>query len=170
MSLLDTLEGKSEYVIREAHAQFKNVGVLCSFGKDSVTLLHLISKAFPFGKVPFKVIHIDTGLKFPEIYEFREYIKKYYDLDLIIAKNERAWKTTSPEKDRFECCMERKTNALKQVIKKYKFDAVMAAIRRDELAERGVERFFSPRKEGKWEIIRGIRCLELYKKRKYTSK
>ena len=152
--MLDELEEKSIFVIREAHAQFKNVGVLCSFGKDSVTLLHLISKAFPMGKNPFKVIHIDTGLKLPEIYEFRDHVRECYDIDLIIAKNEEAWERTSPEKDKFECCMERKTNALKKVIEEYKFDGIMAAIRRDELAERGIERFFSPRKNGKWEIIR----------------
>ena len=99
-------------------------------------------------------MHIDTGLKIPEIYKFRDYIKDYYNLDLIVAKNEEAWSRTSPEKDRFECCMERKTNALKMAIKKYKFDGIMAGIRRDELAERGIERFFSPRKEGKWEVIR----------------
>jgi len=152
--MLDELEENSIFIIREAYAQFKNVGVLCSFGKDSITLLHLISKSFPMDKNPFKVIHIDTGLKLPEIYEFRDYIKKCYDLDLIIAKNEEAWKRTSPERDKFECCMERKTNALKKVIEEYKFDGIMAAIRRDELAERGIERFFSPRKNGKWEIIR----------------
>jgi sulfate adenylyltransferase subunit 2 len=148
------LEQKSIYVIREANAQFKKIGVLCSFGKDSIVLLHLIKKAIPYGDIPFDIIHIDTELKIPEIYEYREKIKKEYGLSLIVAKNEKGIKRTSPDKDRFKCCMERKTNALKNILSKNKYDAVMLAIRRDELAERGVERFFSPRKEGKWEIIR----------------
>ena len=153
MALIDELESKSIYVIREAKAQFKNVAILSSFGKDSTTLIHLVSKAFPFG-IPFPVVHIDTGVKFPEIYEFRDKLKDQYGFELIIAKNEGGIRRTSPEKDRFECCMERKTNALKKAIAEYGFDALMLAIRRDELPERGIERFFSPRKEGNWEIIR----------------
>lgn len=152
-SLLRELEEKSIFVIREAYAQFKNPAILSSFGKDSTTLIHIASKAFPF-KFPIPVVHIDTGLKFKEIYEFRDKMKDKYGFELIIAKNEEGIKNTSPNKDRFECCMERKTNALKKAIAEYGFDALILAIRRDELPERGIERFFSPRRGGNWEIIR----------------
>jgi len=150
--LLKSLEQKSIYVLREAKAQFKNPALLCSFGKDSTTLVHITSKAFP--KFPFPVLHLDTELKFSEIYEFRDKLQKIYGFELIIAKNEEGIRTTSPEKDRFECCMKRKTEALKMAIKEYGFDALILAIRRDELPERGIERYFSPRKEGKWEVLR----------------
>ncbi|RLC81985.1 MAG: sulfate adenylyltransferase [Chloroflexi bacterium] len=152
--MIKELEQESIFIIREAKSQFKNVGVLCSFGKDSVTLLHLISKAFPFKEIPFKIFHIDTELKLPEIYKFKEEIAQIYDIDVITVKNEEGIKNTSPSKDRFSCCMERKTKALQIALKTYKLDAIMTAIRRDELAERGIERFFSPRKKGKWEILR----------------
>jgi len=66
---LQDLEKRSITIIREAKAQFKNLGVLWSTGKDSTTSLQLCKKAF-FGKIPFPVIHIDTSYKFPEIYEF----------------------------------------------------------------------------------------------------
>jgi len=71
MDYLDELENKSIYIIREAYYQFKNIAALWSIGKDSTTLVWLIRKAF-FGKIPFPLVHIDTGHKFPEMYEFRE--------------------------------------------------------------------------------------------------
>jgi len=95
---LSTLERKSISLIREARAQFKNLGVLWSTGKDSTANVWLCKKAF-FGRVPFPVIHIDTGRKFPEIYEFRDKVAKEWNLDLVIAKNEEALrKGMSPEK------------------------------------------------------------------------
>jgi len=152
MGLLDELESKSIFVLREAKAQFKNPAILCSFGKDSTTLVHITSKAFP--TFPFPVVHIDTGVKFPEIYEFRQKLQEIYGFELLIAKNLEGIKSTSPEKDRFECCMKRKTEALKMVLAEYGFDALILAIRRDELPERGIERFFSPRRKGNWEVLR----------------
>jgi sulfate adenylyltransferase subunit 2 len=153
---LNELEEKSIFIIREAYAQFKRLAVLWSTGKDSTTTLWLCRKSF-FGKIPFPVIHIDTSYKFPEIYEFRDRIAKEWKLKLIIARNEEALKKgTSPKTTScFNCCTALKTEALKQVIKKYKFDALILSIRRDEHAMRNVERYFSPRdKEFKWHIIR----------------
>jgi len=88
-SYLQELEKRSITIIREAKAQFQNLATLWSTGKDSTTTIWLCKKAF-FGKIPFPVIHIDTGYKFPEIYEFRDKIAKEWDLDLVIAKNEGA--------------------------------------------------------------------------------
>ena len=154
--MLKDLESKSIYIIREVKAKFRNPAVLWSTGKDSTCVLHLIKKAF-FGKVPFPVIHIDTGMKFPEIYEFRDRIAKEWNLNLIVAKNEDALKKgVSPKtREKFECCHLLKTEALKMVIKKYGFDAIIVAIRRDEHSMRNVERFFSPRDENfKWHIVK----------------
>ena len=71
MSHLNDLESKSIFIMREAYEKFENLALLWSIGKDSTTLLWLAKKAF-FGKIPFKVVHIDTGYKFDEIYKFRQ--------------------------------------------------------------------------------------------------
>ncbi len=147
MEYLDKLENQSIYIIREAYAQFKNVAMLWSIGKDSTTLLWLIRKAF-FGKIPFPVVHIDTSYKFKEIYEFRDKYAKQWGLNLIIAKNQSALERgVGPDKGKFECCTELKTNALKQIIARYDFKALYLAIRRDEHGIRAKERIFSPRDE-----------------------
>lgn len=148
---LSDLERKSISMIREAKAQFKNMAVLWSTGKDSTAAVWLCRKAF-FGKIPFPVIHIDTGYKFPEIYEFRDTIAKDWNLDLIVARNEVAMKEDmSPEKGKLDCCTQLKTEALKDLIKEREFDALVLAIRRDEHGIRAKERYFSPRdEEFKW--------------------
>ena len=144
---LEELEKKSIAIIREAKAQFKNPAVLWSTGKDSTATVWLCKKAF-LGKIPFPVIHIDTSYKFPEIYEFRDEIAEEWSLNLIIAKNEKALKQgMSPEKGRLECCTALKTEALKSLIKKRGFDALILAIRRDEHGIRAKERRYSPRDE-----------------------
>jgi sulfate adenylyltransferase subunit 2 len=144
---LKRLENQSIYIIREAYAQFRNVAMLWSIGKDSTTLLYLIRKAF-FGKIPFPIVHIDTTYKFKEIYEFRDRYAKKWKLNLIIAKNEEAIKNgVGPKRGKFRCCTELKTNALKIAIKKYGFKALYLAIRRDEHGIRAKERVMSPRDE-----------------------
>lgn len=146
-SYLQELEKKSIAIIREAKAQFKNPAVMWSTGKDSTATVWLCKKAF-FGEIPFPVIHIDTSYKFPEIYEFRDKIAKEWNLNLIIAKNEKALKEgMSPKKGRLKCCTELKTKALKDLIKERQFDALILAIRRDEHGIRAKERYYSPRDE-----------------------
>lgn len=147
MNHLDKLESQSIFIIREAYAQFRNVAMLWSIGKDSTTLLWLIRKAF-YGKLPFPIMHIDTTYKFKEIYEFRDKYAKEWGLNLIVARNEEALKRgVSPRKGKFECCTELKTNALKTALAQYKFKALYLAIRRDEHGIRAKERIFSPRDE-----------------------
>jgi len=154
INILEKFVQKSITIIREARACYKNIGVLFSTGKDSVCLLDLIRKSFPEGRIPFKVIHLDTGEKFPEIYEFRDKLAEEWGFELIVARNEEGIKNTSP-KNPFECCMARKTENLKKVIEKYGFDAIMVGIRRDEHYIRNLERYFSPRdKEGRWKLLR----------------
>ena len=144
VNYLDYLEAKSIYLIREAYRKFKDdLAALVSWGKDSTTMLYLVRKAF-FGEVPIKVLHIDTGYKFKEIYEFRDKLVREWNLNLIIAKNEEALRQgMNPEKGRFNCCNALKTEALKQAIKKYNLKALLAAIRRDEHGIRAKERYVS---------------------------
>ncbi len=146
MDHLTSLENKSIFIIREAYYRFKNIAMLWSIGKDSTTMLWLCRKAF-FGKIPFPVIHIDTGYKFPEIYRFRDEYAKKWDLDLIIGKNEEQIKNgMGPSKGaKLDCCNELKTNALKATIAEHGFKALLLGIRRDEHGIRAKERVFSPR-------------------------
>lgn len=164
---LNEKENKTLHIIREASNQFKNIAILWSCGKDSTALLHLVRKAF-FGKVPFPVIHIDTGVKFPEMYEFRDRVAKEWSLNLIIARNEEAMKEgVSYEKGRMDCCTRLKTDALKSVMDRENFDALLLAIRRDEHGIRAKERVFSPRDQKfqwdynnqppeMWDLFRGV--------------
>jgi len=145
MNYLEELENQSIYIIREGYSRFKKIALLWSVGKDSTTLLWLARKAF-FGKIPFPVIHLDTGYKFKEIYRFRDKYAKKWKLDLIISKNKKALeKGMSPKKGKLVCCTELKTNNLKNLIRKKRFEALYLAIRRDEHGIRAKERFFSPR-------------------------
>ena len=145
MDYLDSLEDKSIYIIREAYSRFKDIGLLWSIGKDSTTLLWLCRKAF-FGNIPFPVIHIDTSYKFKEIYSFRDVYAKRWKLELSISKNAQALKAgMSPVKEKFACCNELKTEALKQTLEKLSLKALFLGIRRDEHGIRAKERYFSPR-------------------------
>jgi len=150
------LISKTEYIIRQANSEFKKPAVMWSTGKDSTTMLSLIRDTF-MGEVPFPVIHLDTVKKFPEIYEYRDMLAKEWDLNLIVGKNREALqKNMSPEKyGHLACCNALKTEALKQVLKEHRFDALIMSIRRDEHYMRNLERFFSPRdNEFKWHIVR----------------
>ena len=153
MDYLDELENKSIYIIREAYYQFKNIAALWSIGKDSTTLVWLIRKAF-FGKIPFPLVHIDTGHKFPEMYEFRDKYAKEWNANLIIGRNEEAIKrgVVCKPGDTHECSTELKTKGLQQTIQKYGFKALLLGIRRDEHGIRAKERYFSPRDQSfKWD-------------------
>lgn len=145
MDYLDRLENESIYIIREAYKQFGDVEMLWSIGKDSTTLLWLIRKAF-YGKIPFPIIHLDTGYKFKEIYDFRNKYAEEWGLNLIIYKNEDAIKRgVCPNGGKLECCTELKTNALKQVVVQNQVKALYLGIRRDEHGIRAKERYFSVR-------------------------
>ncbi|MBU1086301.1 MAG: sulfate adenylyltransferase subunit CysD [Candidatus Omnitrophica bacterium] len=148
MNHLDELENKTIYIIREAYACYRKTALLWSMGKDSTTLLWITRKAF-FGQIPFPIIHIDTSFKFKQMYEFRDKLAKEWKLNLIISKNTDALKKkVDPKNGMFECCTALKTEALKQTLKKYAFNALLLAIRRDEHGIRAKERHFSPRDTG----------------------
>ena len=144
MDYLDGLQSQSVYIIREAFKKFEKIAMLWSIGKDSTTMLWLCKKAF-FGKVPFPVVYIDTGLHFQEMYDFRDECVAMWDLDLVISKNEKAEEMGIGPQDKIKCCDVRKTQALKMTMEEYKFDALLLGIRRDEHGIRAKERVFSPR-------------------------
>jgi sulfate adenylyltransferase subunit 2 len=165
---LSVLENKSIHILREAYANFKNLGMLWSIGKDSTVLLWLARKAF-FGHVPFPLIHIDTHFKIPEMIAYRNRLAMEWDLNLVVGKNEQALlaKTTFPDKaiDRVACCKLLKTTALRNTVsgegRRYKlnttsgefevdtnqepFGGLILGIRADEEGSRSKERYFSPR-------------------------
>src|SRR5690554_6637595 len=84
---LKQLEAESIHIIREVAAEFQNPVMLYSIGKDSAVMLHLARKAFYPGRLPFPVLHVDTGWKFREMYSFRERMVEEMDLDLLVHMN-----------------------------------------------------------------------------------
>lgn len=168
---LDELESKSIYIIREAFWEYKrSLALLWSMGKDSTVLLHLARKAF-LGDFPVPIIHIDTGFKFREIYEFRDGLAKRWKFALRIARNKEAVKkgVCPSTEGRFVCCAQLKTEALKQAIFRYGLKALLVAIRRDEHAIRAKERYFSARDESfKWDYRN--QAVELWQEYYHTKK
>jgi sulfate adenylyltransferase subunit 2 len=144
MERMAELEHRSIYIIREAYACFKRPAVLWSMGKDSTVCIALCRKAF-LGMVPFPVIHIDTGRKFPSMYAFRDLWAKAWGLNLLVARNAESLAGKEDYSDKLACCTALKTEALKQLIQEQGFDAILLAIRRDEHGVRAKERHFSPR-------------------------
>ncbi len=149
MDHLDHLESHSVYIFREAFEKIAPLGMLWSVGKDSNVMLWLARKAF-FGHVPFPVVHVDTGKKFPEMYEFRERYTAEWGLDLIVGDCppiEEIDETLPPAAR----SAARKTEGLKKLIAEHRFTGIIAGIRRDEEGTRAKERVFSPRGEaGRW--------------------
>ena len=141
-----SLEDDTIYILREAYAEFHNPAILWSMGKDSTTLLYMTRKAF-LGNIPFPVIHIDTGHKFPQMYQFRDWLADEWELDLVISMSDAVTANIGPEVGKLICCNLLKTKALKDTLEQYKFDALILAIRRDEHGIRAKERVFSPREQ-----------------------
>ncbi len=149
MDSLDQLESQSVYILREAFARIDRLAMLWSLGKDSNVMVWLARKAF-FGRVPFPVMHIDTGNKFPEMYAFRDRYAVEWGLKLIVEPCPPVEDTdrTLPPNARSAA---RKTLGLAKAIAAHGFTGVIAGIRRDEESVRAKERVFSPRGDtGEW--------------------
>ncbi len=147
-SYLKNLEEESIYILREAKARFKKLAILWSMGKDSTNMLYLCKKAF-FGRIPFPAIHIDNGRDFPETYEFRNRISEEWQVRALIAKAENKKDAISQTTEGLN-----KAEALKKLMARYKFDALIVSIRRDEHGIRAKERHFSPRdKDFRWDYL-----------------
>jgi sulfate adenylyltransferase subunit 2 len=148
---LDQLEAQSIFIFREAFARLKRVALLWSLGKDSNVMIWLARKAF-FGRLPFPVMHVDTGKKFAEMYAFRERYAVEWDLDLIVEQCP-PLEIVDPTLPPAARSAARKTEGLKLALGKYKFDGLIAGIRRDEEPTRAKERVFSPRGlAGGWDV------------------
>jgi sulfate adenylyltransferase subunit 2 len=154
MTHLKQLEQESIHIIREVVAEFQNPVMLYSVGKDSAVMIRLAQKAFYPGKFPFPLMHVDTGYKFPEMYEFRDNYTESIGARLIVESNEQAVeKGLHPlQIGNDKCCQQLKTRALLDAIAKHGFDAAFGGARRDEEKSRAKERFFSVRDEfGQWD-------------------
>ncbi|MEQ4624635.1 sulfate adenylyltransferase subunit CysD [Providencia manganoxydans] len=142
---LQQLEAESIHIIREVAAEFENPVMLYSIGKDSSVMLHLARKAFYPGKLPFPLLHVDTGWKFREMYEFRDKTAKNYDFELLVHRNPAGESLglnpfihgSAKHTDIM------KTEGLKQALDKYGFDAAFGGARRDEEKSRAKERIYS---------------------------
>ena len=151
---LKQLEAESIHVIREVVAEFDNPVMLYSIGKDSSVMVHLALKAFHPAKPPFPLLHVDTTWKFREMIAFREnYAKKELGLDVITYTNEEGRKHgIHPLDDSDKHTELMKTDALKQALNKYRFNAAFGGARRDEEKSRAKERIFSFRdKNHRWD-------------------
>ena len=173
---LDRLENQSVYILREAYANFKNLAMLWSIGKDSTVLLWLARKAF-FGHVPITLVHIDTSFKFPAMITYRDKLALDWGLNMVYGQNEEALRKgeTFPagKLTRLQCCKALKTDALRNTLSgewpryrmnhhlgKYEIDTnrepytgVIVGARADEEGSRSKERYFSPRdKNSEWDV------------------
>ena len=176
MDHLDQLEARSVHILREAYANFKQLCMLWSIGKDSTVLLWLSRKAF-FGHVPFPLVHIDTSYKIPEMITYRDRLALEWKLTMIVGQNTQALAEgrTFPlgNVDRITCCRNLKSDALKHTLSgewprrrlnlstgQYEVDkssepytGVIVGARADEEGSRSKERYFSPRTQTNvWDI------------------
>ncbi len=153
-SHLDVLESESIHIFREAAAQFRKPVLLYSIGKDSTVLLHLARKAFYPQKPPFPLLHVDTTWKFHDMIAFRDRTCRNLGLELIVHTNtdgaKRGINPVNFAPSLYTDVM--KTQALKQALDLYGFDAAFGGARRDEEASRAKERVFSFRSPGhRWD-------------------
>lgn len=151
---LDRLESESIHIIREVAATSRNPVMLYSIGKDSAVMLHLALKAFAPGKLPFPLLHVDTTWKFRDMIRFRDDLAERLGLDLIVHINQDGVaRGINPFDYGSKVHTDiMKTEALKQALDKYRFDAAFGGARRDEEKSRAKERIFSFRtKSHRWD-------------------
>ena len=154
VSSLRELESEAIFVIRETVAQFENPALLFSGGKDSILLTHLAVKAFYPSKIPFPLIHVDTGQNFPETIECRDNLIEKLGVKLIVASVQEAINKGLVQE---ETGVDASRNSLQiatllDTLEQYKIDAAIGGARRDEEKARAKERFFSHRDEfGQWD-------------------
>ena len=150
----NTLESEAIYIFREVVAQFENPVLLFSGGKDSITLVRLAQKAFYPARIPFPLLHIDTGHNFPETIEFRDSLVEELGLKLIVRKVQDDIDSgiSIEEKGKYSSRNSLQTNTLLNAIEEFKFDACIGGARRDEEKARAKERIFSVRNDfGEWD-------------------
>ena len=154
LSHLRALEAESIFILREAAAEFARPVMLYSIGKDSSAMLRLAQKAFYPGRIPFPLLHVDTGYKFPEMIGFRDSYAREIGAELIVHRNEEAIRdganpfTLGTQR----CCGLLKTKSLLDALREGGFDAAFGGARRDEEKSRAKERIYSFRDaHGQWD-------------------
>jgi len=151
---INSLENEAIYILREVAAQFEKPVLLFSGGKDSITLVRLAVKAFYPAKIPFPLMHIDTGHNFPETIEFRDRLVKELGLELIVRNVQDSIDQgkVKEESGRYASRNQLQTTTLLDAIEEFKFDACIGGARRDEEKARAKERIFSVRDDfGQWD-------------------
>ncbi len=152
LSHLDVLESEAIHIIREAAGERTNLGLLFSGGKDSAVVLHLATKAFWPEKLPFPLLHVDTGHNFPEVLEFRDATARRLGERLIVREVEGSILRGTVKLARAEASRNAAQSVtLLEAIEEFGFDALIGGARRDEEKARAKERIFSHRDEfGAW--------------------
>jgi len=151
---VDALESEAIYIFREVLAQFEKPVLLFSGGKDSITLVRLAQKAFYPAKIPFPLMHIDTGHNFPETIEFRDRLAKELGVELIVRNVQDNIDSgrVKEETGRYASRNMLQTETLLDAIEEFGFDACIGGARRDEEKARAKERIFSVRDDfGQWD-------------------
>ena len=151
---INALENEAIYIMREVAAQFEKPVLLFSGGKDSITLVRLAQKAFYPAKIPFPLMHIDTGHNFPETIEFRDKLVKELGVELIVRNVQDTIDQgkVQEETGRYSSRNTLQTTTLLDAIEEFKFDACIGGARRDEEKARAKERIFSVRDDfGQWD-------------------
>lgn len=154
LNYLDELESEAIYVLREVWAQFDNPVILFSGGKDSIVVTHLAKKAFFPSKIPFPLMHVDTGHNFPETIQFRDDIISDLGVQLIVGSVQKSIDEGKvvEEKGKSATRNALQTTTLLDAIEENKIDCAIGGGRRDEEKARAKERFFSHRDEfGQWD-------------------
>ncbi|REF36681.1 sulfate adenylyltransferase subunit CysD [Thermasporomyces composti] len=152
LSNLRALEAESIHIIREVAAEFERPALLFSGGKDSCVMLRLAEKAFWPARIPFAVLHIDTGHNFPEVLEFRDRRVKELGLRLVVGSVQEAIDAGRIRERPGQSRNRLQTQVLLETVEKHGFDALLGGARRDEEKARAKERVFSFRDEfGQWD-------------------
>ena len=154
LSHLDQIEAEAIFILRETAAQFENPALLFSGGKDSIVMAHLAAKAFWPSRLPFPLVHVDTGHNFPETMTYRDEFVEKLNARLVVG-------SVQESIDKGRVVEEKGANAsrnraqiitLLDTIEEHKFDAALGGGRRDEEKARAKERFFSHRDDfGQWD-------------------
>ncbi|GGE32009.1 sulfate adenylyltransferase subunit CysD [Psychroflexus planctonicus] len=154
LNYLDELESEAIYILREVWAQFQNPVILFSGGKDSILVTHLARKAFYPSKIPFSLMHVDTGHNFPEALQFRDNLAVKLGVNLIVGSVQKSIDTgrVAEEKGKNATRNALQITTLLDAIEEHKVDCAIGGGRRDEEKARAKERFFSHRDDfGQWD-------------------
>ncbi len=154
LNYLDLLEAESIHIMREVAGQFDRPALLFSGGKDSITLVQLAMKAFKPGRIPFPLVHIDTGHNFPEALDYRDRMVEELGARLIVRKVEDTIQKRGLKEPggKFPSRNALQSYTLLDTIEEFEFDACIGGARRDEEKARAKERIFSVRDEfGQWD-------------------